>query len=124
VDSLRPADLEALGHDPHQPILKYVDHPDCPAEAPIDHPHILKDVEEGESLDTINCSAVRLCDAVVTLLHHLEPQDGSLIKDFFGRKDSPRFQLIRQSYGDKEREMNLFIARKSSDVIVSWLSSS
>jgi hypothetical protein len=80
VDSIHPGSLEALGHDPYQPVMKYVDHLDFPATAPIDHLHLLK---EEEFAYKFNCEATRLCDVVVTLLYHLDGKKPGALKDFF-----------------------------------------
>ncbi|KAF1959741.1 hypothetical protein CC80DRAFT_309446 [Byssothecium circinans] len=93
------------------PRLEYIDHPDFPASALIDHPHILKDNDRPSEVDDIK--NLRLCDAIATLLHHLEAKQPGILRSFF----SPNLKYFKFTrFSERGNMRNFFLCRKGEYV--------
>lgn len=96
--------------------LQYADDTVFPASAPLNHPHILK---QDESLDYEETKLIRLCDAIATLLHHLEVKQPGVSKDFFD-DNVKAVKITRLSnQGNGGIRMDLMIWRRGNEVTVS-----
>lgn len=100
------------------PRLQYEDHPGFPANAPVDHPHILKDDEFKHEVNTIN---PRLCDAVATILHKLDSKHPGALAAFFDLKVKSVKSVRYSEQGKGGAQMDLMAWRKDSTIMASMI---